>query len=412
MKRIFNLLVLSLLVLIFISSAALAQTLNVWNVSPISSDPGTKVIGDLFEEKNPGAEVKFTGIPYSDKLTKSSTEFFAGAKNTSFDVDEITEMWLPIFVENEWLDPITDYADSSFLNQYPEALLNALKFNGKIYAIPHYINQPLFYYNKKLLKEAGYDRPPKTWEELKEYSRKLTKDGQFGFAVPLYQESDTLYYFLTYIYEAGGRMYNENGDIAFNSKATLKALDFLVDMYQEGLMPKGVNTMDCFRVANLFRQKKVAMMINWAFEIGTCLKEDSPIKDDFAVTSQPAGPAGQQICAAPWLYVLSSRAKEKSLAVDYLKNWMDPELLPYYVITEPGKIVPIVDVYNVEKVKENLPFVEVIRDNINNFILEVGPKKEEIGMILVKSLNMALIGEKSTQEALNFAEKQAKELLK
>jgi multiple sugar transport system substrate-binding protein len=420
MKKVF---ILIFLVFFTISATLIAEgqkesgsegeekVLNVWNVSPIESDPGTRVIGDIFEEKNPGVTVKYTGIPYSDKLAKSSSEFFSGAKHTSFDVDEVTEMWLPTFVNNEWLEPIDDYVDKSFVDRYPEGITKALKFDGKLYAIPHYINQPLFYYNEKMLKEAGYDRPPETWQELMEYSEKLTTGDQFGFAAPLYQESDTLYYLMSYVYQAGGMMYDENNEPAFNSPETLEAFNFLIDLYQNGYMPKGVTSMDCFRVANLFRQEKVAMMINWAFEIQNNLKEESKVKDDFKVSSNPAGAAGSKICAAPWLYVLSNKAKEKDLGIQYLEMFMTPELLSDYVLTEPGKIIPLTDIYYNERVENEVPFHEVIRDNIDNFVLETGPKKEELAIILVTELNKALIGEKSAEQALSDAENEANSVL-
>jgi multiple sugar transport system substrate-binding protein len=387
-----------------------ASELSVWNCSAMKSDPGTLVIGEVFEKENPGVKVKFTGVPYQGLLTQSTSEFFAGGKTTSFDVNEATEMWFTTYVENGWITPLDKYIDASFIAKFPKSIVEALTFEGKLYAVPHYINMPLFYYNKDMLKKAGYDKPPQTWEELKEYSQKLTKGDQYGFAAPLYRESDTLYFLMTYFYQAGGRVYDANKNIAFNSPEGLKAVQFLVDMYKAGSMPKGVISLDCFKVADLFRQRKVAMMINWAFEIQNNLKPDSPVKDEFAVASHPAGPAGQKITAAPWLYVVSERSKNKEMAINYLKTWMNSELLSGYVTTEPGKVIPLTALYDNPDVKAKVPFFDVIRDNIDNFVLETGPKKEEIAIILVKEVNKALTGEKSPEQALQDAEQLAKAL--
>jgi multiple sugar transport system substrate-binding protein len=385
-----------------------ADEISVWNCSAMTSDPGTLVIGELFEKEHSGVKVKFTGIPYQGLLTQSTSEFFAGSKKTSFDVNEATEMWFASYVKNQWLMPIDKHIDKGIIAKFPESIVNALTIDGKLYGIPHYINMPIFYYNKKMLAEAGYDRPPKTWAELMEYAKKLTKGDQYGFGAPLYKESDTLYYLMTYFYQAGARLYDANKKVAFNSPEGLKAVNLLVDMYRAGSMPKGVISIDCFALADLFRQRKIAMMINWAFEITNTMKPESLVKDEFAVAAHPAGPAGQKICAAPWIYVISERSGNKDLAVEYLKTWMNPDLLSGYVITEPGKIIPLTALYDNPDVKAKVPYYDVIRDNIGNFVLETGPKKEEIAIILVKEVNKALTGEKTPAQALQDAENLAK----
>jgi len=412
MKKISIIFLIALLSVFTISNYAFAQTeISVWNVSAIESDPGVLAIAEIYEEENPDVTINFTGIPYSDKLTKSTTEFFTAGEYTSFDVDEINEMWLPEFVENDWLAPIDEYVDRDFLEGYPDDVINSLTYDGSVFAIPHYINMPLFFYNEEMLAEAGYDRPPKDWDELMEYAANLTKEGQFGFAAPLYQESDTVYFISTYFYQAGVRIYDEDKNIAFNTSEAVETYKFLGDMYKAEYMPAGCTSMDCFEVANLFRQEKVAMMINWAFEIQTCLGEESKVRDKFAVSSHPAGGAGQKLCAAPWLYVLSNKAEEKELAAEYLRMFMDPEILVNFVKLEPGKIIPVAGLYDQQEVQESMPFSEVITENIDNFVLEVGPKKEEVAIILAEELNKVLIGEKTAEEAINDAEQRANDTL-
>ncbi|OPA74236.1 ABC transporter substrate-binding protein [Paenibacillus selenitireducens] len=61
------------------------------------------------------------------------------------------------------------------LSDFIPAALDAVKYNGKIYALPVAVHVKMLFYNKDLLKEAGYDAPPKTMAELKVMSEKLTQ---------------------------------------------------------------------------------------------------------------------------------------------------------------------------------------------------------------------------------------------
>jgi multiple sugar transport system permease protein len=87
-------------------------------------------------------------------------------------------------------------ADAIRADDYYPAAWNEAVYKGKVYAIPTGIDDRLLFYNKALFREVGLDpnRPPQTWDELLDYSKKLTKynpDGTFqriGF-IPNYGNS-------------------------------------------------------------------------------------------------------------------------------------------------------------------------------------------------------------------------------
>lgn len=51
----------------------------------------------------------------------------------------------------------------------------AVQYTGKTYAMPIVMNTWMLYYNKDLLKKAGFDGPPQTIQQLEEYNKKLSK---------------------------------------------------------------------------------------------------------------------------------------------------------------------------------------------------------------------------------------------
>ena len=49
--------------------------------------------------------------------------------------------------------------------------------DGELYGVPFHNSTPLLYYNVEHFKEAGLDpsKPPRTWAELADAAKKLTK---------------------------------------------------------------------------------------------------------------------------------------------------------------------------------------------------------------------------------------------
>jgi multiple sugar transport system substrate-binding protein len=56
-------------------------------------------------------------------------------------------------------------------------------FDGKAWGVPWYTDGGLLYYRQDKLEKAGYNDPPKTWEELIEQAQKVQQDEgiKFGF---------------------------------------------------------------------------------------------------------------------------------------------------------------------------------------------------------------------------------------
>ena len=68
-------------------------------------------------------------------------------------------------------------------NFYPN-VMQALKTDGKLYALPNYIAPRALVYHQDLLTKAGYNAPPKTWDELIKMSKTIKeKTGKYAFGI-------------------------------------------------------------------------------------------------------------------------------------------------------------------------------------------------------------------------------------
>ncbi len=52
-------------------------------------------------------------------------------------------------------------------------ILEGWKIDGKNYVIPIYSNPILMWWRASLLKEVGFDTPPRTYSEIYEFSKKI-----------------------------------------------------------------------------------------------------------------------------------------------------------------------------------------------------------------------------------------------
>ncbi len=126
--------------------------------------------------------------------------------------------------------------------------MDEVTYKGKIYGIPDCADDRFLYYNSDILiregfvDEQGNAKPPRTWEELREYAVKLTKHDkngnikQLGFA-PNFGNS----WLYMYAWQNGGEFISANGRLCtMNSTSVVEALDYMTRIYDELGGAKGV----------------------------------------------------------------------------------------------------------------------------------------------------------------------------
>ncbi|MGA8658363.1 MAG: extracellular solute-binding protein [Chthoniobacterales bacterium] len=98
-------------------------------------------------------------------------------------------------------DPNCDFSD------FFPLVLNAFGgWNGKIYGPPFDNYSGLLYYNKEMLKEAGFDKPPETWDQVMNDYGPVDKKRQIRFCLTIAARRDTVVRQLHAIYLAVGRL--------------------------------------------------------------------------------------------------------------------------------------------------------------------------------------------------------------
>ncbi|MGE0340425.1 MAG: extracellular solute-binding protein, partial [Xanthobacteraceae bacterium] len=145
----------------------------------------TKVIDGMiaeFHKANPGIKVNAIYAGNYDETRVRALSAIKGGQPAqlsvlfSIDVYDLIEQNLIVPFD----DAVSTDDERAWLKSFYPALMSNGQVNGKTWGIPFQRSTIVLYYNKDLFKAAGLDpnKPPKTWAEFVEISKKLTKDGQ------------------------------------------------------------------------------------------------------------------------------------------------------------------------------------------------------------------------------------------
>jgi sn-glycerol 3-phosphate transport system substrate-binding protein len=180
-------------------------------------------------------ESQFQGA-YADLIQKLLAGLAAG---TVPDVVLLDSPFVVLFAKDGVLVPLDDMVArdrTGFkLTDYIPGLLQDGYYDKKLYAVPFMRSTPLLYYNAEMFKEAGLpDRAPKTWDEFREFSRKLTvvsgaETTRFGAAFTT-STTTAHWYFQCVVYAHGGQISDEKFGIHLNAAPAIKAATLWQDM--------------------------------------------------------------------------------------------------------------------------------------------------------------------------------------
>ncbi|WP_226781599.1 ABC transporter substrate-binding protein [Oceaniglobus trochenteri] len=216
----------------------------------------------------------------------------------------------------------------------PEILSSGMH-EGKLYGLPTYVDMATFIaIDTDAMKEAGYDRPPETWSELREYAKKLTTADRPGIAFPATTAPVDINIFEGIAYANGGRIFDEEtGKVTLNDAGVVGALQLYADLIADGSTPSGNSMTETnFRdTAQLFGQKRAAMWIglSWLNTPWGVMEGMNWAGAPFPKPDAPSGafPPVAAIMDGTAVLMVSSSTKNPEAAIEYLDFWSQNEQL-------------------------------------------------------------------------------------
>ena len=168
------------------------------------------------------------------------------------------------------------------VSNYYDGPVASCTLDDILYGVPFGCNCLSLYYNKDMFDEAGITEVPVTWDELKETAEKLTTDTVSGLAFCSLQNEEGTFNFTPWLWSTGATSYD------INSEGGIKALTFVKDLVDSGVMSKECINWTQGDVMNQFISGNVAMMINGPWQIPTMKQEAPDLNWDVALIPKDA----------------------------------------------------------------------------------------------------------------------------
>ena len=275
------------------------KTVHIW-----SGDRGAKAVFDVLTEE-------FNRTTGKEKGMKIEWTYFTENYNTVLDSAR-NNGTLPEFFELAYaqresyietgdivaIDDLEGGKEYLASNDWKKAE-NKNVFDNKTYSIMHSATCTGFIYNKDLFKAAGLvdengePTPPKTWEEVREYAKKLTNkdNGVYGYCFP---QKFGWFYTLTGAFASTESEVNkvDTENVTYDYSGAKKMLDFICGVKSDGSMMPGPESLDNDTARAYFAEGKIGMMTAMSWDVGV-LTDQFPATCDWAVAPIPAN-AGEE----------------------------------------------------------------------------------------------------------------------
>jgi ABC-type glycerol-3-phosphate transport system substrate-binding protein len=340
------------LALLFLTPAVVlagaAKTITLWypagDITAGAAHFSDKALFTEYEKKN-NVKVEAVALDYD---TMQQKIFAAAAGKNIADILFIDDSWAPGFLKEEMLEPVADAKAKAWLDAVsPEIRTLSDYGKGRMWGYTQYgIDVYGLTWNKDQFKEAGLDpeKPPKTWDEFRDYAKKLTKrDAQgnitrVGYAIRhVGQPHGVVHKHFWAIYGAGAALIDtplalHGGKYMVNTPGGKAALQLVLDMLDvdkstslnfpdpRAAFLKGIASMQISETVSIrARQPKEAPDLKWGMALPPVPKAGD----------KPATNLGG------WLYSVPKQAKNKADAWKLIE-WLNSSEKDYDLCKQFG----------------------------------------------------------------------------
>jgi multiple sugar transport system substrate-binding protein len=366
------------------------------------SDTDVKNMTAQFQKQNPDIKVNLTFVAYEalhDKIV-------AAAPAGTYDTVLVDVIWPAEFASKKMIVDITDRFPESERSKIFAGGLKTTEYDGHYYGVPWILDTKYFFYNKKMLGEAGVNAPD-TWDGVVEAARALKSKGVVEYPlVWSWAQAETLICDYTTLLGAyGGQFFDESGKLAFNSGGGLQALEFMRMTLDEKLSnPASMESLED-EVRRIVSQGEAAMALNWTYMFDLANDpNESQVAGQIDIAHTPKGPAGAPGVNGSMGMAIANGSQNQDSAWKYIKFMTSQKIQNQYAKLS----LPIwKSSYDQKEVVQALPqVVPVAKEQLNDMILRpVVPQYNEVSHTLQVEIQQALTGDKSPKQALDDAAK-------
>ena len=299
---------------------------------------------------------------------------------------------------DDWLPKVRD--------EINPALLESMEYQGHFWSVPFGSNNVGIFYRPSLFKAAGITQLPKTWRELREVARQLTRDtdgdgriDQHGMLLPLGKGEWTVFTWLPFMWSGGGELADTatKAEVNIVNRGAIAALQFWQDMINDGSailsLPERGYELDGFLAG------KVAMQLTGPWTLGQL----ESTKVDYAVFPIPAQARRATSMGGENLFIFKTSPEREKAALTFAEYVVSEEFQTEWALKTGYLPVNL-------QVQKNSAYREFVRKSpaVEVFLEQakfarsrpIFPGYNQISENLGRAIEAVLLGKSSPVDAL------------
>jgi trehalose/maltose transport system substrate-binding protein len=324
------------------------------------------------------------------------------------DVLQIDAIW-PGILSKHLID-LRPYSNGAEQNHFPVSVQNNT-VNGRLVAMPWYIDAGLLYYRKDLLEKYG-EPVPETWEALTATAKKIQEAERaagnsrlWGFVWQARAYEGLTCNALEWVAShRGGTLIDEQGKITIHNPHAVTALT-LAASWITTISPKGVLNYGEEESRGVFQSGNAVFMRNWPYAWALAQSEGSPVKGKIGLAALPKGGADGRHAATlgGWQLAVSKYSRHPELAAALVMYLTSPAEQKRRALS--GAYNPTLpSLYQDPEILQANPSIGTLYETFVNAVTRpspvAGPRYNQISFEFWSAVYTVLTGKTPAQDSL------------
>lgn len=270
-------------------SSALAETVlnGLFMSQSAYSEADVRAMADAYTAKNPDIKLNLEFVPYEGLRDKT---LLAQGSGSGYDVVLFDVIWPAEYAANRILRDVSERVTPEMKAGVLPGAWSTVEYQGKQYGMPWILDTKYLFYNRDILKRAGFDAPPKTWAELSAQATaiKEKKLVEYPIVWSWAQAEAVICDYTTLLSAFGGSFLDEAGKPVFDKGGGLAALDYMKSTIDAGLTNPNSKEYLEEDVRRVFSNGEAAFALNWTYMFNLANSgDDSKVKGQVGVAPAP-----------------------------------------------------------------------------------------------------------------------------
>ena len=403
----------------FAPNAAQAEEINVVMFGMPYTNGLAKLAGDFEAETGIKANIDVIG---QDVFENRITLSFTGGTG-DIDVVHTPVIQVQRWIQAGWLQPMTGKVSEATTSDILAGPLGAYDVNGDQWALPFFAGVGLMSYREDLLKAAGVG-VPQTWEDMLDVAAKIKTDDQAAIALRAVPgQGFNMFIFPMVMRAYGGTFFAdyEGGDLtpAINSPENVEALKIYTKLIND-YGPAGAGNFNFAEVNAAAKNGQIAFAVEGTGIISQIVDPaQSQFADVTGIALPPGGPAGRSPAIGVHGMGIPASAPNPEASAKFIEWAVSAETVAKIAMSESFPDFTTASVADNPEVVAKYAAIhpDFLTTRVAALDLAIGhyrpliPEWPALGQAIGESVNAAINGLMSPEDALEQAEADMRDIL-